>query len=129
MGVFLRHEPCPACGSPGGGSRYDNGSLHCFSCGYNEGDGEIEEIEETQVRDWEPLQGEAQALPKRGLSKETCAQWRYECGEGCQIANYYDRSKLVAQKIRKAGKKFEIRGDGKNMPKIERQLADQFARA
>jgi twinkle protein len=49
-------------------------------------------------------------------SQETCLHWRYACGEGCQIANYYDRSKLVAQKIRKAGKKFEIRGDGKNMP-------------
>jgi twinkle protein len=82
-----------------------------------EGDGEIEEIEETQVGDWEPLKGEAQALPKRGLSKETCAHWRYECGEGCRIANYYDAKRtLVAQKIRKSGKRFSINGDGKNMP-------------
>lgn len=36
MGVFVRHEPCPRCGSRDNLGRYDDGSAHCFGCGYYE---------------------------------------------------------------------------------------------
>lgn len=35
MGVFVRHEPCPRCGSRDNLARYEDGSAHCFGgCGY-----------------------------------------------------------------------------------------------
>ena len=33
---FLRHEPCPACGSKDNLARYQSGSAHCFGCDYHE---------------------------------------------------------------------------------------------
>jgi twinkle protein len=104
---FLNHEPCPGCGSSDGLARYVDGSAHCFACRkYNErAGGTITEQEETAPRDWEPIHGECVAIPKRGLSVETCQQWRYQTGEynsqPCQIANFYDvKGKLVCQKLR-----------------------------
>jgi hypothetical protein len=32
MGRFLRHEPCPACGSRDNLARYDDGSAFCWGC-------------------------------------------------------------------------------------------------
>jgi len=38
---FVRHEPCPSCGSSDALGRYSDGHGHCFSCGhYEHGDGE-----------------------------------------------------------------------------------------
>ena len=33
---YLRHEPCPACGSRDNLARYASGSAYCFGCGYTE---------------------------------------------------------------------------------------------
>lgn len=34
MGIFVRHEPCPKCGSRDNKAVYDDGSEWCFGCGY-----------------------------------------------------------------------------------------------
>lgn len=34
MGVFVKHEPCPECGSSDNLAVYDDGSKHCFGCGF-----------------------------------------------------------------------------------------------
>lgn len=36
MAKFLRHEPCPSCGSRDNLGRYSDGSAYCFGCGYQE---------------------------------------------------------------------------------------------
>jgi ribosomal protein S27AE len=36
MATFLKHEPCPKCGSKDNLGRYDDGSAYCFGCGYTE---------------------------------------------------------------------------------------------
>ena len=39
---FLKHEPCPKCGSKDNLSRYDDGHAYCFGCDYYEnGEGEV----------------------------------------------------------------------------------------
>ncbi len=119
MAEHLHHEPCPSCGSSDAGSRRANGDLYCFSCKrtIERGGAISDEVEETTQRDWTPLRGECVDLPKRGLTKKTLEHWRYEVGDGCQVANYYnDQRALIAQKVRRAGKKFSTNGDGKNMP-------------
>lgn len=36
MGRFVRHEPCPSCGSRDNLGRWDDGSAYCFGCHYKE---------------------------------------------------------------------------------------------
>lgn len=119
MGNFVRHEPCPSCGSSDALSRYDNGTAHCFQCKYNDnGDGTTTDNEETQTeRDWSMVVPNIIALPKRGLTKETCEAWGYGVGDNCQVATFKDeRGKVIAQKLRLPGKQFKILGAGKDLP-------------
>lgn len=65
--------------------------------------------------------GDCRALPKRGISQESCEFWKYSYGEfgggPCQIASYFDdHGGLVAQKIRMPGKEFSFIGDPKHAP-------------
>lgn len=114
---FLHHEPCPNCGSSDAGARYDDGHLHCHKCKHYEPGGAITEIVEETTRDWTPLKGEPKDLPTRGLKADTLKFWRYDIGEDCQIANYYNSNReLVAQKIRRKGKQFSVLGNGRDMP-------------
>ena len=126
MGRFIRHTNCDRCGSSDANAVYENGSTHCFSCKWttkpnSEGfvDTAFQEEIDTQQKAF--ANGEAQALPNRGLTQTTCEFWRYEVGtdkgEPCHIANYRDeKGRLVAQKIRKANKKFSVIGQGRDMP-------------
>src|SRR5690242_19697003 len=125
MGTFVRHEPCPSCGSSDGLARYDNGTATCFVCEhYDKGEGEdISEETTVQNTDWTPLQGEYTALTKRGIDAETCKHNEYMTGEykgqPCHIVNVRDeKRRLIAQKIRLPGKKFVTLGEGKNLPLI-----------
>lgn len=123
---FVRHEPCPNCGSSDALGRYSDGSAHCFTkCGYNEraNGSKLEATEETQQKDWTPLQGTYSALSKRGIDEETCKHHEYMVGEyngqPCQIANVRDENrKLVAQKLRLPGKQFTTLGNGRDLPLI-----------
>lgn len=36
MGNYVRHEPCPKCGSRDNLARYDDGSGYCFGCAHSE---------------------------------------------------------------------------------------------
>lgn len=110
----IGHEPCPSCGSHDNLGRYSDGHGHCFGCGYYEpGDGREpsrkERVEKGFVED-----GEYQELPKRKITQDTCEKWGYQIGEECHIANYRDAGgTLTHQKIRRAGKKFEMIGGSK----------------
>jgi twinkle protein len=64
------------------------------------------------------LTGTVQAIPKRGLRDDTCEKFGYFTStfgtgdEPCQVAPYHDASgRVVAQKVRLAGKKFKWVGN------------------
>ena len=66
------------------------------------------------------LTGEPAALPKRGISEETCRKFRYWVCDGregkVQAATYCDASgQPVAQKLRAPGKEFNVVGNAKEM--------------
>jgi twinkle protein len=115
--TFLRHEPCPKCGSTDALARYADGGSHCFSlgCGYHEHNGEP--VRSTKIAADLLTGWEYQDLPKRKLREETCKKWGYGVidfkGKKCHVANLYDLggTKIVAQKIRLPGKEFLTRGD------------------
>ncbi|MBR1173925.1 toprim domain-containing protein [Bradyrhizobium sp. KB893862 SZCCT0404] len=119
----VAHEPCPKCGSRDNLSRRADGSGYCFGCEHWEPPtGEEREEKETRLK--EPKEtsfvtGIYAELENRGLSKETCEKWDYQVNveRQCQIANYRDATgELVAQKLRKAGKKFSCINGSKDMP-------------
>lgn len=126
MANFVRHEPCPKCGSKDNLARYDDGSAHCFGCKHNIPAGETETRETASPRRrakrQRPLLTDARyrALPKRGITEETCKFMGYQVGEldgeTVHVANYWRDGKIVAQKIRNADKEFTVLGDGKNLP-------------
>ena len=116
---FVRHEPCPACGSRDNLARYTDGHAYCFGCGrYEHGDTDME-IEAPPVRG-DLLELSYQALPKRKLSGETCALFKYGVaehrGSTVQVATYCDQvGKPVAQKIRFPSKDFIAIGNTREM--------------
>jgi twinkle protein len=63
------------------------------------------------------VQGEAMALPARGLTKETCEKWEYVvgtyAGKPTQAANYIKDGKVLGQKLRFADKGFVALGKPK----------------
>jgi twinkle protein len=121
--TFVRHEPCPSCGSRDNLGRFSDGHGYCFGCHYREfGDstGDTFYQQQNEVKFLDLIDGEVTPLPARGLSEETCQKWDYRVGEmggqKVQIANYRDRNGTrVAQKIRFRNKDFTVRGDMKKV--------------
>lgn len=121
MAEFLRHEPCPACGSKDNLARYVDMSAYCFGCKHHEkspekpsGDFSRSSKGEPRMADLIPS-GEYQDLSSRGLRAETLRKLGYKLatlnGEPVQIAEYRNRKgEVTNQKVRKAGKKFGWRG-------------------
>ncbi|MCQ1855980.1 hypothetical protein [Neorhizobium galegae] len=69
---------------------------------------------------FDPIQGEYRALPKRGLTEETCRKFGYLVGQNkngktVQAAPYYDEDgNLVGQKTRDADKNFSFIGSSRD---------------
>lgn len=121
--TFIRHEPCPQCGSKDNLSRWSDGHGFCHGCLYYEpGEGETTTARrERRVSDLIPP-GEFLPLKKRGISQETCAKYGYSVGSyqgrPCHIEPHYDEhGHLVAQHLRFPDKTFIWLGDAnKAMP-------------
>lgn len=117
--VFLRHEPCPACGSKDNLGRWSDGHAHCFGCEYYEhGSGAVAERDDARprTRAADLVAGEVEPLGKRRLTEDTCRKWDYRVGRfkdrKVQIANYRgEDGSVVAQKVRFANKEFTVTGD------------------
>lgn len=116
---FIKHEPCPSCGSTDNLARFDDGHGWCFGCRrYEPADGEV--AQERKPVNTSLIDCSVVSLPKRGLTEETCRKWNYGVGTfngmPVQIASYTDESGAqVAQKIRFQNKKFSILGDADKM--------------
>lgn len=114
---FVRHEPCPSCGSRDNLARYSSGTAHCFGCGYYERvEGEVLAQKGKNMSKELLLTGTVKPLKQRHLTQETCAFWGYQIGDyqgkTCQIASYRDaQGKVIAQKLRFSDKSFKFIGD------------------
>lgn len=131
MAKFLRHEPCPGCGSQDNLARYDDGSAYCFGCEHHEkAEGASPERPvrlNNEGKRMSLLQGSARAIPARRLTEETCQKFRYWVGENSkgetvQIANYVRGGQTIAQKVRTKDKKFTVIGEGKGLPLFGQNL-------
>ena len=114
MSEFLRHEPCPNCGSKDNLARYTDGHAYCFGCDHYEHSSSTEVKETYKVTDL--IEYEVVPLLRRGIDEETCKKWRYGVGtfdgRPVQVANYFDDTgNPVAQKLRFQDKTFRWLGD------------------
>lgn len=117
--TFIQHEPCPSCGSKDNLARYSDGHGFCFGCQhYEPGDGETPRSKARGPMTWEPVSVEYRALPKRGITEETCKKFGYGVGtfndQPVQVAPFYDEEgALVAQHLRFPNKDFIWLGEPK----------------
>lgn len=90
---FLRHEPCPSCGSSDALARYSNGSGHCFAagCGHHEHSTDFAEFRNKIAQEsdnaWGHMNNEKlnrancddvgviAAIPDRKISQDTCRKF------------------------------------------------------
>jgi len=124
---FMRHEPCPSCGSSDALAVYGDQATEevhhswCFSCQtFTKGDHldgnskprlSLESLSGL-------LNGDYTEITARGLTEETCRKYGYMVGEykgqRVQIATYRDASgQPVAQKLRTKDKRFTMLGNAK----------------
>lgn len=131
--VFLRHAPCPACESRDNLSVYKSGFACCESCGKNFPHyDESEHVSPTKATmgDTEFLTLTYKDIGKRNLALAVCQRYCYgyatnKNGDKVQVANYYDKGKLVAQHTRTADKKFAWIGNTESLELFGQQLFRQ----
>ena len=112
--TFLRHEPCPECGSSDALSVYDDGHSYCFSCHfYAPGECDSGLLRPTTL----PLRrmhirGTAVPLRNRGLSESTLSKYRIH-REGDVLLFHYHTSDgvLCGIKTKTKDKDFYFEGD------------------
>ena len=113
---FIRHIPCPQCGSSDANSLYTDGHEWCHKgCGYRKpADGE-NNYHIHQLKHAIQLQGSAERLQKRNISQATCELFKtYK--EGNTLRHYYfDEGKVVGAKVRTKGKDFRCEGEVKTL--------------
>ena len=111
MGVFLRKEPCPECGSSDNLARYSDGHAFCFGCEHYEPSvetptgGFVRSAPDTKRKAAGMITGTYTDLASRGLRADTLRKFRYQVGEykgqPCHIAPYNNRKgEMVAQHLR-----------------------------
>lgn len=128
MGNFQRKGPCEKCGSRDNKAVYDDGTAYCFGCKWYYPDAEKEDGEQltneaqrlTRKSSRGLLTWSAQDIKKRALKEAICAKYGYGIGEfdgePCHVACYRDvDGRVVAQKVRRSGKRFSIIGSGKSL--------------
>jgi twinkle protein len=122
---FLRHEPCPSCGSSDALARYTDGHGHCFSClHYEHGDDTAPPTTITNKRlmdftgDFVPLKG-------RNLREDTLKKFnvRYDHDTKTIRFPYYSQAgQLVGFKSRDTDKDFRWTGKNEDHALFGQQL-------
>lgn len=107
-------QPCPSCTSSDAFALYADGHGHCFSCGHHTTGTENKEHGMPVPDAFKGLVGEIESLPKRRLTREVCEKYRYQVGEWkkekVHIAPFFEKGKMVGQKLRFKNKKFMCLG-------------------
>ena len=108
---FVRHIPCPQCGSSDANSLYSDGHTFCFRC-YTHTHGDSPEVNHTHSVHNVRLQGSAGRLQSRGISEKT-AEFYKTYKDGDVLRHYYFDSsgKVVGAKVRTKDKQFRCEGE------------------
>ena len=105
---FLRHTPCPTCGSSDANSVYSDGHSFCFACNtYTHPDSSVRSMSVSAVS----LEGYAQRLNKRKISESTCQRYNIR-RDGDRLRFYYYSAdgRVVGCKTKTKDKNFSYEG-------------------
>ena len=107
---FVRHDPCPDCGSSDGLAVYTDGHQFCFVCHtWTLGNGSQSSPRPSMNM---TLKGSANRLKKRGISEKTCERLKiYSDGEVLRFYYHDNEGRVVGAKTRTANKIFSYEGD------------------
>ena len=106
---FIRHEPCPECGSSDANSVYTDGHTYCFACHHYVGGDK--ENHTHQMKTDVYLQGYATPLKRRGISEKTCEFYKiYKDGELLRFHYFTDDGVLQGAKVKSKKKVFTYEG-------------------
>ena len=98
--TFVRHEPCPKCGSSDNLARYSDGHAVCFSGGcnhYEHGNGQVGQTAQRKPARSLEMTGVVAAIPDRRINQDTARRYgvTVEYGVDGKITKhhypYYDR--------------------------------------
>ena len=107
---FVRHTPCPNCGSSDANAEYSDGHTFCYVChARTPGNGEINHNHQmsTNVQ----LKGSAVRLQRRGISEETCQKYKiYRDGELLRFHYFTSDGILQGAKVKTKQKDFYYEG-------------------
>ena len=110
---FVRHIPCPACGSSDANSLYSDGHTFCFRC-HTRTNGNVT-THNHHVHNVQ-LEGSARRLQSRGISERTCEQFKsYTDGEILRHYYFDSTGKAVGAKVRTKDKEFRCEGEVKSL--------------
>ena len=110
-GEFVRHEPCPNCGSSDANSLYSDGQHYCFSCHtFTPAEG-INLSQSQRTMTDVKLRGDPQALHRRRLSEKTCRFFRiYRDGATLRFPYFTSDGVLQGVKVKTKQKIFTYEG-------------------
>ena len=107
---FIRHDPCPDCGSSDALAVYTDGHTYCFSCTTRTpGDGQQNKLPmQSNVQ----FKGNPQRLNKRGISEKTCEKYKIYRDDTYLRFPYFNSSGcLKGFKTRDKLKNFKYEGE------------------
>lgn len=123
---FLRHEPCPSCGSSDALARYTDGHGHCFSClHYEHGDDTTPLPTTTTNKRLMDFTGDYVPLKGRNLREDTLKKFnvRYDHDTKTIRFPYYSQAgQLVSFKSRDTDKDFRWTGKNEDHTLFGQQL-------
>ena len=123
---FLKHEPCPSCGSSDALARYTDGHGHCFSCLYYEHGDDTAPSTITKTHTYlMDFTGDFVPLKGRNLREETLKKFnvRYDHDTKTIRFPYYSQAgQLVGFKSRDTDKDFRWTGKNEDHTLFGQQL-------
>ena len=107
---FLRHEPCPNCGSSDGLAVYTDEHTFCFVC-HEWSPGNNTNVVHNRIMTTH-YKGVATRLDKRGLSEATCERFKiYREGDTLRFHYHNEDGQVIGAKTRTLNKIFSYEGE------------------
>ena len=107
---FIRHEPCPNCGSSDARSVYSDGHTWCFVC-HNRTPGDDDFVHNHTMNTNVHLKGSAERLHKRGISEKTNQFFRiFRDGNTLRFPYFTSDGVLKGIKVKNKQKDFTYEG-------------------
>ena len=106
MGKFIKHIPCPKCGSSDGNSLYEDGSSFCFVCHTNFRKEETK-VNEDMMDEMSTFEHTENVLKTRKINSDTTRFYGVMEGSGGVVSFPYAEGRT---KVRTPDKKFRIIG-------------------